>query len=693
MPQEPSPSWQHKLIRLCFQACLLWILAVPLFYSKVLIDTSLIHRWWLIMALSVLALVNLGVQQAPQSRIRGQWLALLAAVPICMVFSAAISGRWLTLWPDLSLSLQLLICAYLFYICIARVTLDRFLLLAAYYITIIASAIAFIGIAQTYGLNLLDLPVVRLPGSTLADRPFAAEYVVAVFPWIALALYQTEKRIPSLLIMAALAMQFYYLLLLRGRAGYLAFALGLLFICGMTLIAYREKIVWKKLIGQVGVGLTLLAIIALLARQDQSLLPRPSFQKTVSNMLDSGNSRIWYWTESARMIQQHPIIGTGPMSWSSEFALSAPEQFLDQHINHVHLNPHNDYLEHWTENGLPGLVCFSLFTLIPLFILTKAGFTDKRMLFVATSAFCLIIASNFSFTKDRTAPMIIAMLNLAVALHVANYGRSSKGINWSRFPYRLIIFLGACLLLVYTSIRLQSEHHYLRAIAFKFHSQYELMNQEMQQINTRIYPLDPNEVPIDYYHAVGLFKQKQFKQALLKTEQALLLQPNLPTIKQNYAASLFKLGQLADAASYFEGMKQQYPNYFAPQLNLVAVYTETKQYHEAANILLSIEKAFYNYTQQESVFHEYSYSFSFIKNVRDNPTYLKMKEYYAKNHPEALFKEGLFKYPKESTVYLYEAGHKRKIESASAFAGRGYQWENVITLPETIFFPNGQAIK
>ncbi len=686
--QEPSgQSWTKWLLAANF----LWILAVPLFFSKLLIDTSIIHRWWMVVSTTSLLLLCLLCLKQKESRLPKLFIGLIAAVSGSMLLSTFVNGPWLKLWPDLSLFCQFLIFFLIAFQLLESWGDDYWLRLSANGVCLIGSLVAAIGVAQAHGFNPIELPVVRLPGSTLADRPFAAEYVAAIFPWFGLAWYQNKGLLKKLLCLLSICLLLYYLLLLRGRAGYVAVFLGALFYLIFWLPKYLKRFKWREFALVLVIAIPVLFGILFLASREYPQFQRPSFTATLAKLLDTQNSRVTYWKTSVRMISQRPVWGYGPMSWSSQNAYFNPEKFYDEHVNYMHLNPHNDFIEHWCENGLPGLLSYLAFVLIPIGLLLSAARKDQRYLFIATSAFCILIASNFSFTKDRTAPMIIAMLNLAVAAQVYLKMRPQNIITVSSKKLNASLFLIALGLLFYTTIRMQSEQHYVKAISHKFKGQYTELNKEMGQINDQIYPLDPNEIPIQYYFGVGLFNEGKYKKALLATEEALELQPNLPTLQQNYAASLFKMGLLEEAAGYFEEMKQRFPNYFAPQLNLVAVNTELGNYKAAVGVLHSIERTFYNYTQEESVFHEYSKSYSFITHVRDNPIYLKMKSYYAKEYPNLFFSKGLFKYRKSPTVFLYKNGYKLKIETAGEFARQGFAFEDVIEIPEEVSFPDFRA--
>ncbi len=550
--------------------------------------------------------------------------------------------------------------------------------------------VAIIGILQTMGINIIDLPVVRIPGSTLADRPFAAEYIVGAIPWAILFIYTWRNKTAQLLGILPIAILFLYLILLRGRAGYVAFALSMLFLAASLLLYYAKSIRWKSVLKWTVPIVMLLSIAIYVGDKEYQYLPRKSFQETLLKVYDTSNPRIWYWKTSTEMIKNRPFTGIGMSQWSAEFPQHNGAAYNDKHIYYVHLNPHNDFLEMWAEAGVLAFLFYLFLAFYPLWLLWRNGRKNPIDLLIATSQLALIVAACFSFTKDRTAPMIIWSINLMFSLHI-------KATTQSKFTFyknRLLLGISFVLLLNagYVYQRIEGEKHYSAAMAYKFDSKYAEMLEVLDRIVLWAYPLDPSEIPIQYYQGVGTFHLAQYKEANDYFDEALALKPHFATILLNQASALYKAGKVEEAIIAYEAMKEQFPNYIEPQLNLIAIYTNEEEWEKGADLLKSISRKYHGY-RASGIKHEYSLCHSFEKYILNDETYNALKRYYIKNKNELFLEDGVFQYQRSEAVYWLKDGLKHKIKNAEAFKKRGFQWENIIFVPKDVQFPDGEPIQ
>lgn len=77
------------------------------------------------------------------------------------------------------------------------------------------------------------------------------------------------------------------------------------------------------------------------------------FQKGATSV----SARYDYWRSAAKITAEHPILGTGPGTFSVPYAkMKAPESEMARLA-------HNDYLEHASDSGIPGFILYIFFLL------------------------------------------------------------------------------------------------------------------------------------------------------------------------------------------------------------------------------------------------------------------------------------------------------------------------------------------
>lgn len=85
---------------------------------------------------------------------------------------------------------------------------------------------------------------------------------------------------------------------------------------------------------------------------------------------NSVNFRLLEWQGSWSIISNHFLLGVGTGGW--QVAMSNFYKSFNQSTVDLEHNAHNEYLQVWMENGLPGLIFFVSCIALPFF-LTKAG--------------------------------------------------------------------------------------------------------------------------------------------------------------------------------------------------------------------------------------------------------------------------------------------------------------------------------
>ncbi len=323
---------------------------------------------------------------------------------------------------------------------------------------------------------------------------------------------------------------------------------------------------------------------------------RKSLQATILNTFDSDYgpniARIKYTKTSFKIIKEHPLFGIGTGAWFGVYPKYNGEDFTDENVFYTaNINPHNDYLEILSENGIITLLIFLLLILYSLYKLVKLSFKNLYFLALTTSYIGLLILSFLSFPKDNTSVMILFYLALALAYTTClNDELSDKG--QVKVNFKLLIWMLSFIILVtipYNFLRFEYEKDYISAMNDKASINYSDMNEKLENIAEEIYPADPNKMPLFYYKGVGYYQTQEYEKALYNFQSALSLVPNISSILSNKAAALYSLKETEKAETLLNDIKQKFPNYIEPQINLLAIYANTGKDSLAKNLILELD--------------------------------------------------------------------------------------------------------
>jgi hypothetical protein len=156
-----------------------------------------------------------------------------------------------------------------------------------------------------------------------------------------------------------------FITLLSSRAAILALLIAVLYLGFVRLKQLRLKAIAMM----IGVSSLLILFLWINPVSRFRLLEEPlttSYQVDVTTTnWNSVNYRLLEWTASWSIIKQHFIGGVGTGGWYSSMT-DFYSHFNKTTIGLEH-NAHNQYLQAWMENGLPGIIAFVLCLLVPVF--------------------------------------------------------------------------------------------------------------------------------------------------------------------------------------------------------------------------------------------------------------------------------------------------------------------------------------
>lgn len=463
---------------------------------------------------------------------------------------------------------------------------ERVFKISAFSIVITSTIFSFIGLLQVMNVELLPLPKIIIPGSTIGHRGFAAEYLLPAIPFILILKNFIKKDYYPLLFFAGI-INLSFLFFTRSRSALLISVLILGAVIAFILLQKNIKTKFKIIIPIAAVFL--LSFIF-------SIFPplkgdRSNFSANAASILDTENKsnklRINFWKASIEMIKENPIAGIGLQKWSGVYPAYFGDEFVDSQLYFVHAtHPHNDFIELFAENGFAAPLVFSLIIMLILYNLFKKIKTNENYFFIMLSALSTVGFGFISFPMSKFSSYFILAFSAGLALNSLNTKNRNLQISVLQLKYFVLLLL--CIGIITSYERLTSELKYLMAIEYKNVGDYNNMVKQLESINTVLYPFDPSKQPIEFYTSTSLYHLRKLDEALVHSIKAEKIAPNNPLVLHNTAGIYQSQKKYDKAIIYYRNLQKQFPNYMDPQINLLIIYSETNQVEEGKNLFQSL---------------------------------------------------------------------------------------------------------
>lgn len=465
---------------------------------------------------------------------------------------------------------------------------EKFLKIAAFSIVIVSTFFSFIGLLQVMNIEIIPLPQIIIPGSTIGHRGFAAEYLLPAIPFLLILKKHIKKDYYPLLFFAGV-INLSFLFFTRSRS-----ALGISVFILITLIAfillkknYEDK---TKTI----IPITAVFIIAFLL----SLIPpikgeRSDFGSNITSIVDTENRsnkmRMNFWNASFEMIKVNPITGVGLQKWSGTYPKYYGNKFVDSQIYFVHaIHSHNDFLELFAEDGIAAPIVYSLILLIIIFHLYKKSFINDSYFFVLLSAISTIGFSFIAFPLSKFSSYFF--LAFAAGLSLNSLDKNGRAIQIPLLFLKYFLIILFVIGIITSYLRLSSELSYIKAIEYKNGGDYNNMLKELENVNSVLYPFDPSKQPIEFYRATALYRLGKLDDALIHSIKSEKVAPNNPLVLHNTAAIYQTAKKYDKAIIYYERIQKVFPNYIDPQINLLLIYSETASFEKGKQLFEELIK-------------------------------------------------------------------------------------------------------
>jgi O-antigen ligase len=469
-----------------------------------------------------------------------------------------------------------------------RIGEEKFFKIISFSVVIVSTLFSFIGLLQVMSLELIALPQIIIPGSTIGHRGFAAEYLLPAIPFLLILKNYVKKDFYPLLFFAGI-INLSFLFYTRSRSA--------LVISIIILIAVIVQIIFKKnfknkartIASNIGVY-----VIAFLL----SLIPpikgeRADFGSNVTSVVDTENRsnkmRMNFWSASLQMIEENPIAGIGLQKWSGIYPKYYGNEFVDSQIYFIHsIHSHNDFLELFAENGFAAPLVYLTIILLIIYNLYKKSKSNENYFFVLLSTLATIGFSFIAFPMSKFSSYIL--LSVAGGLALSSNYEKLKVINFSSKQISYILIALLVLGIVTSYVRLNSELSFIKAIEYKNGGDYSNMVLEIENVNKVLYPYDPTKQPVEYYTSIGYYRLRKLDDALTHSLDAERLSPYNPLILHNTAGIYQSSKKYDKATSYYVRMQKLFPSYLDPQINLLIIYSEIEPIEKGKQLFKELVK-------------------------------------------------------------------------------------------------------
>jgi hypothetical protein len=451
-----------------------------------------------------------------------------------------------------------------------------------------------IGIFQLAGLNILHLKEAVKPGSVLGNRIFAAEYLLASIPFVIYFILTSGENVITILNSIGLLFVLTYTFLLRSRISYVILFIFIIAII-LFLLYYRKKNQSKfKKYKYISLTIIFAASFSL------SFLPFSQIEPERKNIGEASGSylkyryepnfgRITFYDASIRLFLEKPVFGIGTNAFPGYYGKYQWDELGDRVVYNISFtHPHNEFLKILSENGIFIFIIFSAIIFYPfirLYKKVKFNITALPFFLCYTG---VLINMLVAFPLSNVSLMILFAFSAGYGLIPYDKKDTTHKFFSGKILILLLIIISVFSLCVNLT-RYLSEIRYNDAMQLKFENKYKNMINILENIDKNLYPLDPNKMPLQYYLGIGYFEEGQYDKSLKCFDEANQLMPYLPAIISNKATTLYAMGNIQEAEKTLLDLKSKFSHYYEPQINLLALYMNSKRYYDAKFLLRQIE--------------------------------------------------------------------------------------------------------
>ncbi len=332
------------------------------------------------------------------------------------------------------------------------------------------------------------------------------------------------------------------------------------------------------------------------------------FHTTSTENNNSVYERILVWKNSLHLIKEHPLFGAGLNNWKlleTKYGIGGTV-YLNTGIVHFE-HPHNDYLLVWSEQGIPGIVCYLLFFFFILREIYRSlkkmqDLEKRRMLLMASFAVAsFMVLSFFGYPRSRYYVMLLLMIWTAVVFYIS--GSSTEKFVWSKSRQRLVsaaLFLLATISIYPAWSWLTGELHLRKAKVNQLRKNYSVMTREISRAKNYFFRVDGTTTPLEWYDGLGRFYQGDLEGARKSFEAAEKVNPYHLRILNDLATCYEQSKMPEQAIEHYRLGLQITPLFVEGLLNLSASYFNIRQPDSALAVISRVPQVRMSFREEKN---------------------------------------------------------------------------------------------
>ncbi len=467
-------------------------------------------------------------------------------------------------------------------------------------VTVVAAAIAVIGLCQYYEVAFEGY--VRDGG--LANRNLLASALCLMLPFMVFVNLQGGAAWRWIATVAG-ALSVAVVVLSNSRATWFALVVAGVATLVVWWINVRKKqpaARSRSIRRRFGVAAIFVAVATatlfatpFVRKADQkSVLTRVA--STTSFSAGSVGERLAMWQNSLAMFADDPWLGIGAGNWKLVSPAHGPMSKRLLRGDLFFQRPHNDYLWILAESGPLALLCYlTLFVSALVFCVRVLRRSRSRDDVTAATAllFGLIlymVIAFFSYPKERMVHTMLVSLMLAASLSL--YGRTVTARVPSRIRGQAVLTVVAILLaapaFLIGLVRLEAEFHTKRMLTARAQGDWTSVVREIDLVSSRWIQIDHTATPLAWHRGIANYTLGNHDTAFDDFNSALKVHPNHLHVLNNLATCYEQKGIHDSAEYYYRRALQIVPGFEETIINLAAVLYNAERYQEALSTLESI---------------------------------------------------------------------------------------------------------
>lgn len=322
-------------------------------------------------------------------------------------------------------------------------------------------------------------------------------------------------------------------------------------------------------------GLFLLLMLGLTVVASPLRKKIPVLKNILETGYGSGNERIRIWSNSIDLWKEEPVFGQGSGDWKIEI-LKTPLEFTKASESTVfYQRAHNDFIQVLVENGIFGLLLFTVFFILGLRSIFKSNLEKPAKILMAAGVVAYLLISNFSFPIEKVELLLLLFLFLAPGLKMNKI--FSKPLDQHKVTFFLVFVL--CSILSISWIGKEKAY-------FQFKKDNDLL--AFADIDKNYYSIDPTSTPLFWNEGNNFYNKGNYNQALTNYKNALRYNPYHVHVLNNIGSSYYALQNIQQAELYFNQALAYNPKFVETLMNYSSLLFNKGEIDAAILKILSV---------------------------------------------------------------------------------------------------------